>query len=189
MGKHVRHMHRGEYLEPTAVALLGQPLAFIHEDHLRERQICTLIDEIAHGAMPETDAVSAVLCFLTIELPLHLKDEEEDLFPLLRRRCEPEDEIEKVIAKLLKDHGHADEDTPQVVAILEDLANEARAPKQGEKDMLLAYAAHSRRHLILENAIILPFARLRLTETDLETLYIRMCQRRGLKSLKDPRDA
>lgn len=189
MGKYVRHLNRGEYLAPTAVAMLGKPLEFIHEDHLRERQICILIDEIAQGAKPDSDAVSAVLRFLTIELPLHLMDEEEDLFPLLRRRCEPEDKIDKVIARLLKDHGHAGEDTPQAVALLEELANEARAPTQSERDMLLAYAAHSRRHLILENAIILPFARLRLSETDLETLYIRMCQRRGLDSLKEPPNA
>lgn len=191
MGKHTRHLNRGEYLEPTAAALLGKPLEFIHEDHLRERQICSMIDEIARGGTgaPDTQTISAVLGFLTRELPLHLKDEEEDLFPLLRRRCEPEDEIDKVIAKLHKDHDHAGEDTPQVVALLEELANEARAPNEDERHMLLAYAAHSRRHLILENAIILPFARLRLTETDLETLYIRMCQRRGLDSLKDPSNA
>jgi iron-sulfur cluster repair protein YtfE (RIC family) len=185
MGKHVRHLNRGEFLAPTAVALLGKPLDYIHEDHLRERQICTLIDEIAHGDIPDTDTIAAILSFLSHELPLHLRDEEEDLFPLLRRRCEREDEIEKVIKNLHADHVHAGEDTPRVVALLEDLANKARGPKGPEQDMLLTFASHARRHLILENAIILPFARLRLTETDLETLYIRMCQRRGLEGLKE----
>ena len=189
MGKHPRNLNRGDCLEPTAATLLKKPLEFIHEDHLRERQICTLIDGIAQGSAPDEDTVSAILGFLTHELPLHLKDEEEDLFPLLRRRCEPEDEIEKVIAKLRSDHVHADEDTPRIAALLEGLANEARGPEPDESDMLLAYASNARRHLILENAIILPFARLRLTETDIETLYIRMCQRRGLDSLKEQRDA
>ena len=185
MGKHARHLDRGDCLEPTAIVLLDKPLEVIHEDHLRARQICALIDEVARGSVPDNDTVSAIVCFVTRELPLHRKDEKEDLFPLLRRRCAPEDEIEKVIAKLLQDHRHAHEETPRIVVVLEDLAEQARAPTEDETELLLAHAAQSRRHLILENAIILPFARLRLTETDLDTLNIRMCQRRGLNSLKE----
>jgi hemerythrin-like domain-containing protein len=169
--------------------LLCKPLEYIHEDHLRERQICTLIDGIAQGGIPDTDAISAILSFLLYELPLHLRDEEEGLITFLRRRCEREDDIDSVIKKLNADHAHADKDTPVVVALLEELANEARAPDAHEQEMLLAFAFQARRHLILENAIILPFARLRLTETDLETLYIRMCQRRGLEGLKEQDDA
>ena len=189
MCKHVRHRNRGQCLAPTAVALLGTPLEFIHEDHLRERQVCALIDDIAQDTVPDNDAIFAVLSFLCNELPLHLRDEEEDLFPLLRRRCAPEDEIEKLIKKLHTDHAHADEDTPQIVAVLEELANETRAPDAHERAELLAFASHARRHLIFENAIILPFARLRLTDIDLETLRIRMCQRRGLDSQREQFDA
>jgi hemerythrin-like domain-containing protein len=50
---------------------------------------------------------------------------------------------------------------------------------------LARFAGHARRHLILENAIILPFARLRLTRHDLETLRLRMMQRRGLDRLME----
>lgn len=183
MGIHRRNPIRGDCCAPTPVALLGQPLEFIHEDHLRERQICAFIDEIAQSESAQ-DKVLAVLAFLTTELSLHLQDEEEDLFPLLKRRCEPEDEIERVISKLTVDHAHAGDDTPIVVEILTQLNAQNRVPDQNECEVLMQFAAHSRRHLILENAIVLPLARVRLTNSDLDTLYIRMCQRRGLEQLK-----
>jgi len=189
MGKQVRPQNRTKNLAPRAAALLGKPLEFIDEVHLRERQICALIDDIANGAIAEAESIATILSFLSHELPLHLRDEEEDLFPLLQRRCEKEDEIEKVIEKLHSDHAHAGEDTPIIVALLETLKAEMRAPDEREQDLLFAYASHSRRHLILENAIILPFARLRLTGKDLETLAKRMCQRRGLNNLRDQDDS
>lgn len=185
MAKFGRYLNRGECLKPTKIALLDEPLEFIHEDHLRERQICALIDEIAHEETLDVAAVWDVHSFLNKELPLHLQDEDEDLFPLLRSRCEREDEIDKVINKLKSDHTHAEGDTPKVVAVLEGLAAQKRPPIDQERKLLLDYSSHSRRHLILENAIILPFARLRLTQKDRETLCVRMCQRRGLDSLGD----
>ncbi|WP_224825946.1 hemerythrin domain-containing protein [Cognatishimia sp. MH4019] len=188
MGKFNRHLSRGQCLEPTQASLLGEPLEFIHEDHLRERQICTLLDQIAQGETSDDAVLSSVLGFLNTELPLHLKDEEEDLFPLLRRRCEAEDEIGRVITKLHADHTHAGEDTPKVIQLLEGLRTTSRLPSWKECEVLKAFASHARRHLILENAIILPFARLRLTETDLHTLHIRMCQRRGLNNLMEAKD-
>jgi len=51
--------------------------------------------------------------------------------------------------------------------------------------LLTNYANQARRHLILENAIVLPLARVRLTDDDLDTLRLRMMQRRGLDSLME----
>ena len=41
-------------------------------------------------------------------------------------------------------------------------------------------ALHERRHIALENAVILPIARLRLTPQDLHALSTRMAARRGV---------
>jgi hypothetical protein len=49
MGKHVTHFHRGDCLDPTAAALPNEPPAFIHKDHLREREICACLDQMAQG--------------------------------------------------------------------------------------------------------------------------------------------
>ena len=180
MGIDTNRTVRGDCSEPTSLAILAQPLEFIHDDHLRERHICTMIDEIAQRRAEE-GAVRAVLNFLTHELPLHLQDEEEDIFPLLMQRCEPEDEIERAISELTVDHAHAGADIPKIVEILERLEVQDTEPNESESMALTHFTAHSRRHLILKNAVILPLARARLTDADLNNLSIQMCQRRSVK--------
>lgn len=188
MNNQARELKRGGCLSPTNPALLSNPLDFIHEDHLREREICVQLDALASAETPDVDVAACILEFLRNELPLHLEDEEDDLFPLLRRGCEPEDEIGKVIERLASDHQHADEDTPQVIADLELLVSKAGDLTDDMRIRFATFAVHARRHLILENAIILPFARLRLTNRDLETLRLRMMQRRGLDRLMETAD-
>jgi len=176
----------GSCLPPTDFALLADPLEFIAEDHLREREICAVLDRFAdltpEDAVADPGDLQRCRAFLATELPLHLADEEEDLFPLMRRCCDAEDEIDRVIQRLLSDHGHAMKDTPEVLEVLQQI--ETRAPETAESLLLMTYASQARRHLILENAVILPIARLRLRESDLETLRLRMMQRRGVKRLK-----
>lgn len=173
-------LKQGEWRSVANPADFENPLNYIYEDHLHEREVCAQLDALALAQASDPNVVAAVLRFLVGDLPLHLADEEEDLFPLLRRRCEPEDEMDKVIARLTSDHRHSDEDTPQIIADLEILARQAHAMSDEMRTRFTSYAAHARRHLILENAIILPFARLRLTATDLRTLGLRMMQRRDL---------
>lgn len=178
-----RDLKRGDCLRPTTLKLLGNPLDFIYEDHLRERQICTMLDRIAADAVPDQDDLEHVREFLTRELPLHLADEEEDLFPLLRRACEPEDEIGKAIERLTSDHVQTVEGASRVIADLDALISSGGAPGKETQARFRRFAAQARRHLILENAIILPFARLRLTGRDTERLFLHMAQRRGLDLL------
>ncbi len=49
-----------------------------------------------------------------------------------------------------------------------------------ERELLARFAGHVRRHLVAENAILLPIARTRLTRADLATLSAHMRARRGL---------
>jgi hemerythrin-like domain-containing protein len=183
MNTRARDLNGGDCLSPTTLLRPGNPLDFIHWDHLRERQICGVLDRIATDAAPDRDDLEHVREYLARELPLHLEDEEEDLFPLLRQACEPEDEIGKAIERLTADHHHAAEDTPRLLADLDALLSWGGAPDKEMRDRFRRFAAQARRHLILENAIILPFARLRLTGRDLESLCLGMAQRRGLDRL------
>jgi iron-sulfur cluster repair protein YtfE (RIC family) len=164
-------------LTPIDPAQLATPIDYLHSVHLREREACAILDRIADLGRTSAMEVTSVLSFLSNELSTHLKDEEMDLFPLLQERCTEEDEIDRLLQKLRTDHRHADFDTPRVTAILKD-ATHGIEPAACEE--LRRYADHARRHLILENAILLPFARLRLTERDIEVLQIAMTQRRGL---------
>ena len=79
MTNHADDLKRGDCVLPTNPALLRNSLEFIHEDHLREREICATLDLLAAAGTPEANRIAQVLRFLRNELPLHLEDEEEDL--------------------------------------------------------------------------------------------------------------
>ena len=176
--------NRGTSLTPTLVERLGNPLDFLRDDHLHEREICVLLDRIAIGETVEPEVVDHALGFFSENFPAHIADEEEDLFPLLQLRCEPADDIHRVLTQLHDDHRHADLDTSRIAFLLR---HSCEGLEDGARDELRRYANHARRHLILENAILLPFARLRLTKADLECLCARMARRRGPHRLmEDP---
>ncbi|WP_377512148.1 hemerythrin domain-containing protein [Octadecabacter sp. R77987] len=156
----------------------ANPLDFIAEDHLAEREICALIDSVAASDVPDAQTCERIITFLKYQLPAHLEDEERDLFPMLRRRCDAEDEIDKALDKLENDHEHAADDTPAVIALLAGQAIDAAG-----RTRLTDYARNARRHLIFENAIILPLARLRLRTSDLNRMRANMLKRRGLDRL------
>jgi hemerythrin-like domain-containing protein len=169
----------GACLRATDHALLKDGLEFIAADHLRERCVCMLLDRIAAGDCSAPQEVSRAVDFLQTDLPLHLADEQEDLFPLMRRCCLPEDEIDRVISRLLLDHQQAGDSTPEVLSVLARVLQSA--PLTLEAQQLLArFTSFARRHLILETAVILPIARLRLRDSDHQSLRLRMMQRRGL---------
>lgn len=169
---------RGEVAD---VSHLDNPLDFIAEDHMREREVCAVIDRIVASASMQRAELDQVLTFLEVQLPQHLADEEIDLFPMMLKRCEPEDEIDKVIDKLQSDHGHAFADAPTIVAIIRGLGKISARPSRSDCAQMTDFAHHARRHLILENAVILPIARARLTESDLNTMKRHMLERRNVK--------
>lgn len=156
---------------------IDHPLDFIAEDHMREREVCALIDRlVAPGPIDPADR-QRIIVFLRDQLPNHLADEEIDLFPMMLKRCEPEDEIGKVIDRLTSDHAHAHVDAPAIIALIQ---SETGALNTAACDKMAAFARQSRRHLVLENAIILPIARARLTQADLGVMQRHMMERRGL---------
>jgi hypothetical protein len=182
-------VQRGSGEAPTPPSLLGRPLDFISEDHLRERQICAVIDAIALAASLDRLAALTVLRFLNEELNVHLRDEAEDLFPLLAKRCPAEDSIESAIARIMIDQSEALHLLPEVRATLAGCLDTGSDLSADGRAMLIRYASHVHRHLVAENAILLPIARVRLTRADLVTLSAHMRARRGLTPLAETRNA
>ena len=119
------------------------------------------------------------LAHLVHEAPAHALDEEDDLFPLLRRRALPEDDLEATLIRLDGDHEHGRHLAETAKPILAEMARDGCASVGDRRAMLTRLAGHERRHLIVENAIILPLAAARLTPSDLRTLALRMAARRG----------
>lgn len=163
------------------LSLFHEPIEYVFADHFRQRTLCSVLDQIAEAEAPDCDLVDAALLFLQRDFGPHVLDEEEDLFPLLRRRAEPEDEINKVLGQLSEEHASDETDARQLMDILSKLkdsnCNTRLAIEQ--KELLKRFAANERQHLIVENAIVLPLARARLSEADKQRLGMRMAARRG----------
>jgi hemerythrin-like domain-containing protein len=166
---------------PPASQLLS-PLEYIFADHFRQRVLCRVLDEIADDGGSDKGVVAAALGFLKSDFAPHVIDEEEDLFPLLRRRAQPEDRIEDVLGELSQEHAADKLDAEQIINGLEAaLDPEGADPFSDDFRVLLhRFAANERRHLIVENAIVMPLARARLTKEDLRNIGRRMAARRGL---------
>jgi iron-sulfur cluster repair protein YtfE (RIC family) len=79
---------------------------------------------------PLREQGQALLAFLTRDLLLHHQDEEEDLFPLLKTRCKPEDGIEVILAELNRDHATEG-------FLIRDIAVDLREIIEGKKAMSL----------------------------------------------------
>lgn len=170
---------RGSGDAPTDAKLLSDPLVFISEDHLRERQVCAMMDVLATSSTFDRHAVLTVLRFLNEELNVHIRDEAEDLFPVLARRCTAEDAIETVITRIRTDQVEAMRLLPQIRAALAEYLDTGCDLTAEDRATLIRFSGHIRRHLVAENAILLPIARARLTDADLCRLSQQMRLRRG----------
>jgi len=159
--------------------ILADPLDHIAAEHLRLREICGRLDALV-AAVPQPDRVLAaeVLADLDTALPRHIRDEEGDLFPLLRRRSADDNDIGDTLDRLHADHARFGAALARVCAALRRVVASDTAFTPGEAAEVADFAAHERRHLIVENAIVLPLARVRLTRDDLRSLRRQMALRR-----------
>lgn len=162
--------------------LLTDPIAWFFAEHQRHRQFCDLMQRASMATTYDEEVIRWLLDFVVHELALHVLDEEEDLFPLLRARAQPEDKLEKVLGRLSNEHAT---DLTRAVAVRHHLETCLRqwipiGRNNVRRRALEAFAVHERGHLALENAVVLPIARLRLTDRDLLDLSNRLAIRRGI---------
>lgn len=167
-------------LEPLPAELLDRPLDYILADHGRQRAVCAALRGFAErGEGARADAAS-VLGYLTGDLETHHRDEEEDLFPALRRRAAPEDNLARTLDRLGEDH----RETHAVAAALgralaaAPCAETVRFARPARR-IMQAHAASQHRHLAVENGVVLALARIRLTRGDLTDISRAMKARRG----------
>lgn len=168
----------------------AEPLDYIFAEHFRHRVLCNVLDRIADQKWPDRDMMQAVLRFLRLDYGPHIVDEEQDLFPLLRRRAVPDDRIDDVLGQLTQEHAADKLDAELIMdGLSKTLSEKTRtALATSLAGLLRRFAANERHHLTLENAIVLPLARIRLTADDLRNLAQRMSARRGIK-LQEPGNA
>ncbi len=169
-----------ETLDPLPAALLRRPLDYLMADHHRQRVLCRLADELAAMARPDAELMETVGAFVSRDMAIHVIDEEQDLFPLLRRRAVPEDAIDAILGRLAAEHASGGILAARLGQALGEAALTGRLLDRSTRLDLKELARSEREHLALENAIVMPLARLRLTAGDLRALSLRMAARRGL---------
>ena len=163
-------------IEPMPPDLIDAPLDFIFAEHLRQREAATILLAIADGDFSE-EGVGELVKFLKTDFALHIGDEEIVLFPILRQRCLPEDNIDAVIARLQEEHREDENIVEDVIETLEARLRGGALSRIGTRRLRL-FAEHIRQHLALENGVLLPIARVRLSEGDLAILAEMLKKRR-----------
>jgi len=155
-------------------------IEFLLSEHLNHRRMCRALEDLAAGSDFDAARITALLEFIRFDLTLHVIDEEEDVFPLLRRRCLPEDEVDLVLGRLAREHAEDKTLAERARDVLNACLIVRRPPHaiEGGAATLLSFAQPERRHLALENAVIIPLARRRLSEADIEMLGRRFMARR-----------
>ena len=91
------------------------------------------------------------------------------LFPMLRQHCFPEDNVDRILARLVDEHREDEESVETVTDILRQSVSSQSIHANGGR-MLRKFAEHIRQHLALENGVLLPIARVRLAEQELGVL-------------------
>ncbi|MGI9521161.1 MAG: hemerythrin domain-containing protein [Hyphomicrobiaceae bacterium] len=173
--------HREQHLEPLPRELLRKPLDYILADHLRQRVLCVLCEQLANSEVLDVEIAEEVVAYLKTDMRVHVIDEEQDLFPLIRRRAEDEDDIEEALGQLSGEHASEEDLSTAIIDGLESgLQNPTKRLNNGLRKELRDFAQNERRHLALENATVMPLAKVRLTDRDVKDLSARMAARRGI---------
>lgn len=145
--------------------------------------IAVRLAEAASSPAPEiANAAEAVHRYYSIALPLHEADENDSVYPRLRRQLTDAGERESLQA-MVDQHGPIDEVVARLVPRwaevkehpdkLASAAPELRADAARLQELW-------RQHLALEEEIVFPLIRERLSADDLEAIHAEMKQRRGI---------
>lgn len=174
--------------QAEVVATEMNPLDWFAREHDRHREMCAQMREMARSKTFDRAAVVAMAEFIERDLAQHLIDEEQELFPLLLRRAKPDDGAEEVLQRLAAEHRH-DRNHAQAIGVhLRRCLDERRAP--GDDPLagvaLASFATHELTHLALENAVVVPLARLRLGARDLSGLRRRLAAKRSRAGFVGP---
>lgn len=160
-GGYVRDIWR---IEPMPAGLIDSPLDFIFAEHHRQREAAVILMMIADGGF-DRRGVGELVRFLETDFLRHLADEEDIFFPALRRSCAPADDIDALTARLSEEHKQEKSLGEDVIDILNGLLSGAALSTRASR-RLRHFSRHVRQHLALENGILLPIARVRLTQAD-----------------------
>jgi hemerythrin-like domain-containing protein len=152
--------------------LLADPLAFLDAEHARQRALLGHLERLASNRTGSRVAIArALAAWLACELPLHLRDEEESIYPRIGAEACP-------VARSLSEENRAT--AALRTGLRADLALIAAGHRPSERfaTVALEFIARYRRHLAVEDRDIMPTARRDLSGTAREVITREMAARR-----------
>jgi hemerythrin-like domain-containing protein len=165
-----------------------EPLDMLAACHDRiEAQLATLEKLIEHlankGADPAArEAAAQVMRYFDTAGVEHHRDEDEDIFPLLRNLAAERNrpEVSAIINGLEEDHATMDAQWSRLRERLTAVV-EGRDARLDTEDVA-HFAWLYRRHMEKESALVLPFAREAVSETQRAALGEKMAARRRIRA-------
>ncbi len=158
-------------LSRAEAAAPGSLLHVIEQEHSAEMCLCDLLEQLA-DALPEpldTEITPAGITTLRNCIRRHIILEENYLYPVLVKRAKPDEFNKDLLALIAREHASDESHAHEAADEMEEALSRGHVPKPEMLGyMLRCYFEARRRHIAWENAIILPLARLRLKESDLE---------------------
>lgn len=161
----------------TDMMLLEDPLEYLSEDHFRAKTVCETIRRVAQSDQPQKTDLVEIRTFLSNELPLLMHDEDDDLCQLLHTRVVPEDDFDRLAEKVASLHDSIEIKRMQLIEAVKDLVN---GSKEMSPEICISFndlEREIREDMIVENAKLLPLARLRLISDDISQLRSRLLRR------------
>jgi hemerythrin-like domain-containing protein len=165
--------------------LQRNPLDLLEHDHARLAGLCDMLEAIADGLPADVDRrrCREAAQALRHDLPLHNLDEEQGLFPLLRRHAAQSEKLAVITARLSNEHATDEGFAEELTEELEQLGNGGfPANPEALGYMLRGFFEGYRRHMHWENEFLLPLAREILTDADLDELFGCMANHRQVQA-------
>jgi hemerythrin-like domain-containing protein len=171
---------------PKTLPGFDEPLEMIEACHDRiELQLCTLEGLVpyieAHGPDEAArKAARAVMRYFDTAGEAHNRDEDEDLFPLIRAAAarDGRHEIGATLYELEREHENMDRLYSEVRARLDAIAGGQAGQPALDADLVTRFAWIYRRHMQLESDLLLPYARRVIESSQRAMLGARMAERR-----------
>lgn len=167
-----------------------RPIALMRECHRRVERFLGVLVTIAaerHGERLDPDdaeAMATALRYFAEAAPKHTADEEESLFPRLRRAENGDVQTAiRIMAELERDHALADERHREVQTLGRRWLNDGMLPVEDAKRLanrLEALSAIYTRHIAIEDDTLFPFAEAALDGAAKRAVGIEMAKRRDI---------
>jgi len=167
------------------VSILGDPIALIRQDHLRQLKICAELESIADALPQDIDKARCerLSTLLPLSLKLHHQDEERALLPILGEIPQIAETVRAVQDRLEEEHATDEDFADELAAALAEVAELGWAENPEMLGyMLRGYFESHRRHIAWEEAVLLPLADAHLSRSQRHDMAAIMAENRNLQA-------